>query len=73
MINKKFFLLFFEKAGDGYYIPRKTEESIKKVFSDELIAELNRMYYQKKKEDKIKEAQEIAENVSLRVKNAFAA
>jgi hypothetical protein len=63
LINEKFFKLFFIKESEGIYLIKKPEDIIKGMFTREGIIGLNKMYYQKKLENKNAEAQEISEKV----------
>ncbi len=63
LINEKFFKLFFIKESEGIYLIKKPEELIKGLFTKEGIVGLNKMYFQKKLENKNAEAQEISQKV----------
>jgi len=72
IINKTFFSLFF-KEYEGMYLIRKSEDSIKRIFTEEGIAEFNKMYYKMKQRNKPLAAQRIAKEVMKIVKKSLAA
>ncbi len=72
IINKHFFDLFFDES-EGFYFIKKPEDLVKSIFTERGICELNKLYFEKKLEDKIDEASEIAKKVISSVKEAFAA
>ena len=72
LINKQFFLLFFTKV-DDFYIIKKSENIIKDIFTKGGIAELNKVYYQKKKAKEISAAKKIAEQVTSLIQESLAA
>ena len=73
LISEKFFVLFFIEDSDRFFFIRKPEEIIKRVFTENGISELNKMYYKKKMEQKNDEAKEIFEKVTQVVKKSLAA
>ncbi|HLP86717.1 MAG TPA: hypothetical protein VK153_02475 [Candidatus Paceibacterota bacterium] len=72
-ISKEFFDLFFDEVDSGFYLLKKPEDFIRELFDKEGIAELNKMYYQKKKEKNREESQEIANTVRNIVAKELAA
>jgi len=71
-INKHFFALFFDESG-GFYFLKKPEDLIRSIFTDKGICELNKLYFEKKKDSKTEEASEIAKKVLAIVKESLAA
>jgi len=70
-INKKFFSLFFRES-DNLYLIRQPEDIIKMIFSKEGIAELNKMYYQKKMEHD-PSAEQVAQKIMFIVRTSLVA
>ncbi|HEY5589200.1 MAG TPA: hypothetical protein VIK86_09640 [Candidatus Paceibacterota bacterium] len=72
IINRNFFNLFFYEDENFYFI-KKSEKAVKKLFKKEGIRELNNLYFQKKSENKIDEANEIAKNLLSTVSKSLKA
>ncbi len=73
LINKNFFSLFFSEFENGKYLIKKAEDVIINIFTEKGIAEMNKMYYLKKQENQIDEANKISEIVITLVKETLAA
>ena len=73
LINKSFFLLFFSESDGGMYVIKKPEDMIKNIFTEEGIVEMNKMYFQKKQEKQLEEANEISQKVRMVVVKKLAA
>src|ERR1035437_9503682 len=60
-ISKQFFSLFFAEYDEARYSIVKTEDTIKSIFIENNLVQLNKTYYKKKQENKTLEAYEISQ------------
>jgi hypothetical protein len=73
LINKNFFFLFFSEPEKGQFILKKSEDVIKNIFTEQGLAELNKVYYEKKKSNELSEAKKISTSVLEIVGKSLAA
>lgn len=74
LINLQFFRLFFSGVGGGKYLIKANEDSIRQIFKEKGIVELNRQYYYHKKTKEpgsIIQTEKIFEEAKVRIQKAF--